>query len=116
MLVPKFSYFVHGREESDILERFLREPCWLIGNSTPLLRKVVSVGSVAPLPAVEDPDLIPGLWYGLLPFCCTFAPSPVQTEEMGKQYFLKMSVANGRVGRKGLGVTFSLPEKANVGD
>lgn len=56
--------------------------------------------SVAPLPAVEDPDLIPELWYGLQSFCCTFAPSRVQTEEMGRQHFLKKSIANGGWGER----------------
>lgn len=46
----------------------------MIGNSTPLVRKVVSVESVAPLPAEEDPDLVPGLWDDLLSFVVVLLP------------------------------------------
>lgn len=86
----------------------------MIGNSTPLVRKVVSVENVALLPAEEDPDLVPGLWYDLLAFVALLLP--VQTEEMGAQYFFKTLISSGGVGRRGLGVTSSFPKKGNVGD
>lgn len=83
----------------------------MIGNS-PLVRKVVSVERVAPLPAKEDPDFAVGLWYDLLPSLALLLP--FQTKEMGTQCFLKKLITSGGVGRRGLGVAFL--EKGNVRD
>ena len=101
---------MHGCEESDTLEMFLRDV--LLDDWEFTFRKVVSVEIVASLPAEEDPDFALWLWYDLLPSVALLLP--VQTKEMGTQCFLKKLIASGGVGRRNLGVTF--PEKGNVGD